>query len=168
MPLVVRKIEYTKWEQRKILDGESASADAITGSLRTQKNTLSLWSISNSTELEEAVLAIVSNFEKPDSIDVLVIESADLEKCGLEVKKSPGMTKYKEFSDRHRDIINLEYNSLGVVAGVVIESIGRLYNERIRSAEIKKILHKGLEEGKIDRADLHPKLQEKLFPSPPQ
>ena len=83
MALIVRKIDYNKWMQRKILDGEQPSADAVTNCMRTTRNTLSVWYINDSTELEEAVLAIASQFDHLDSADFLIIETLLLQEREL-------------------------------------------------------------------------------------
>jgi hypothetical protein len=59
MKLLVRKIERAKWMQKDVVNGATPSADAVTGSLRTKNNTLSVWQIENLDELEDAVIAFV-------------------------------------------------------------------------------------------------------------
>lgn len=165
MSLVVRKIEFGKWKQRNILAGEVPSADAITGSMRTTRNSLSVWSIANSVELEEAVLAIACNLQKTDALDFLIIESVLIKNCGLELDScGPGPTHYTQFIPKHRDVINLDYQSLGTMANIFIESIRRGYRVRFTSGELKKVLLDGIDSGKIKKDELDPSLVEKLYP----
>lgn len=165
MSLVVRKIEYNKWLQNKVLDGEQPSADAITNCIRTYRNTLSVWLINDSTELEEAVLAIVSQFDHIDAVDFLVIEAPMLREKALELECNQGITPYAAFVDKHCDIVNLDYTALGCVAKVVVESIRRSYRERFTRSQLKKILQEGIDRGKIRLEDLKESLQRKLSPA---
>ena len=162
MPLFVRKIALSKWKQNQALDGGHPSADAITGCLRTQDNTLSPWRIAGPEELEDAVLAIASQLQRLDAIDVVTIAPAALQQRGLKVAATPASTPYRSFGDRHHDIIELHYESLGRVAKVVVSAINAAMSAeqpigQSRQA-LKAIIMRGLEQGKI-RAD---HLQESL------
>ena len=78
MKLLVRKIKKAKWMQNNVLNGASPSADAVTGSLRTQNNTLSVWQIETSDELEDAVTAFVCQGQHLDTVDVVIFEESAL------------------------------------------------------------------------------------------
>lgn len=165
MTLIVRKIDYNKWMQSDILKGNHPSADAITNCMRTSRNTLSVWSLKDSTELEEAVLAIASQFDHLDAADFLIIETLLLEEKNLVLKRTPGQTPYSTFVNNHRDVVNLDYQSLGSMAEVIVESIRRLHNERFTSGQLKKILQKGIDEGKIKPDSLKESVRKKLLPA---
>ncbi len=162
MSLIVRKIELSKWKQRNITGGEPPSADAITNCMRTSKNTLSVWGIESSTDLEEAVLAIASQFDHLDTADFLIIETELLDSKGLSLENTPGFTPYKEFVNQHRDVIDLDYHKLGDMADVIVESIKRAYNQRFTKAMLKKILVEGIQQGKIDPEELKESVRSKL------
>ncbi len=162
MPLVVRKIEYNKWMQNKILEGEEPSADAITNCMRTRQNKLSVWSIKDEEELEDAVLAIVAQFDHLDSIDVLSIDRSLLEQNGLLLEKTPGITPYNNFTEKHLDIANLNYISLGFMANTVIKSIKQNRRKRFTSRKLIEMLTDAVCEGKISLSDLKPDIQKKI------
>jgi hypothetical protein len=175
MPFLVRKIELSKWKQRKILRGEPPSAEAITLDLKAIGNKLSAWEIDNVDELEEAVLAIVSGGTNLETIDIVMIDIARLEAERLRINQSQGPTKYSGFSDRHRDIIgleydSLEYDSLGRVARCIIESM-RFKNESVSTltdrftvSRLRGIFEAGIAASKIRPEDLHPDIR-KYFAS---
>ncbi|WP_024333895.1 hypothetical protein [Desulfotignum balticum] len=167
MSLLVRKIEYNKWMQRDILKGEEPSSDAITNCMRTTRNTLSVWCINDSTELEEAVLAIASQFDHLDTADFLIIEIPLLQEKHLLLNKSRGTTPYYKFADNHRDIINLDYSSLGTMAGIIVESIRRLYRERFTRPKLINLIKQGINDGKIQPEDLKESVRSKLLPAKP-
>ena len=162
MSLAVRKITFSKWNQRKILEGELPSADAITNCMKTTRNTLSTWLIADPTELEDAVLAIISPFKSLDTIDVVTIELSLLQDNNLELKASPGITHYAAFRDKHHDISNLDYDSLGRAANVIVTSIKQNSRVRFTHAKLKKILLQGIDDGKIIETELDESLQEKI------
>jgi len=73
MPFLVRKISYSKW--RASVEGDTTpSADAITSCMRTSGNTLSLWLIEDLTKLDDAIIAIASDFKQLEAIDIVPIE----------------------------------------------------------------------------------------------
>ena len=163
MPKVVRKIDHGKWMQRRILEGETPSADAITNCLKTTNNTLSLWAIDDDSEMDEAVLAIGSQFNDLDAIDIVTIDTSSITRRGLSTNQCPGLTPYKRFEDRHLDVVGLDYASLGLMADVIIDSLRQGSLKRIMREELKAIISKGVEEGKIEWADLKKKVQ-KIIP----
>jgi hypothetical protein len=162
MALFVRKIEYSKWAQRRILEGEQPSADAITNCMKTTRNTLSLWSIRDEGELDEAVLAIAAQGDHLDTIDVLKINPSLIKDRGLHVLKSQGLTPYAGFVNNHLDVVELDYTSLGIMAGVIVESIRHGGWKRVTFGELKRILTKAIEEGKVEMVELKPDVQKKI------
>lgn len=162
MPFVVRKIDYIKWTQRRILEGEQPSADAITNCMKTTNNTLSLWSVDDENEIEEAVLAIAAQFSDLDTIDILTIDPSLIKDRGLSIQKCLGMTPYKSFAERHLDVVELDYKSLGLMAEVIIESLRQDRWKRIFLSHLKTIISKGVDEGKIQWSDLKKKVREKI------
>jgi hypothetical protein len=163
MSLVVRKIDLAKWNQTRILDGEQPSADAITNCMRTTSNALSVWSIRDENELEEAVLAMAAQFEHIDAFDVLSIETSLMEERGLTLVHTQGRTPYAEFSNKHLDVTGLDYLSLGKMAAVIIESIRRNRNTRITTSRIKRILADAVLSGKVQSSELQPCVQAKIL-----
>ena len=148
--------------QNDIINGEDISADAITNCMKTTRNTLSTWKISNESEIEDAVLAIVSGHHHLDSIDVICLNSKALKMHGLTLEDTPGATPLESFSERHVDIINLSYTSLGAVANQIVENIKDGKVKRYTKGMQKKILKIAIESGRLKRDKLHPSLSMKL------
>lgn len=164
MPFVVRKIEYSKWTQRKILEGDQPSADAITNCMKTRSNTLSLWSIDEENETNEAILAIAAQLERLESIDILTIDPSLITNRGLSTQKCLGLTPYESFKEKHLDVVDLDYKSLGLMAEVIIESIRQGRRKRVLLSDLRTIISKGVDEGKIKRSDLKEKVREQISP----
>lgn len=162
MPLLVRKINMAKWMQNDILGGDDVSADAITNCIRTNQNALSTWQVNNEDEVTEAVLAIVASHQHLDAIDVVFIDPAYLEMTGINLKSTPGDTPVKELVNNHIDVSDLTYHSLGVIAKNIVQAIKEDKKKRITKGEIKRILNKAIELGRLTENDLHDSVRAKL------
>lgn len=163
MPYFVRKIEYAKWRQRNILEGEPPSADAITNCMKTRQNTLSLWKIDNENQLEDAVLAIATAGDHIDALDLIYIDfNMIIDDLCLD-DDNLGETPYEEFKDRHTDVTKLDYISLGILAESIIESLKKDQRKRFTASTLKKIIKEGIVDGKIDPERLKPNIQKKII-----
>ena len=167
MPLLVRKIDYPRWDH-DVLSGplmSDISADAITD-LKTKSNTLSVWYAASDDEVEEAVLAIVGTLTQLDAIDLIPLEQSALQAAGLELQEDTGRTWVKSMEKRHRNIVKLTYGSLGTIAGIVVDRI-REYTEkdkriRITVSEVRDILKKAISEKRLDLNDLPDSIRKKI------
>jgi hypothetical protein len=70
-----------------------------------------VWRVVDAGELNEAVLAMASEFDHLDSIDVVVLDHADLESAGLEIIETPGRTPIIEIANK-QTIAVIEFKSL--------------------------------------------------------
>ena len=160
MPFLVRKIELSKWRQRKVLEGESPSAETITLDLRATGNKLSVWEIDSEIEIEEAVLAYISKCDHLETMDLVIIEPSLINDNGLKVIESTEDTPYSDFARKHRDIIELDYDSLGRVWFCIVESMKlRLESTteqtvRFTKPKLIKILEQGISGNKINSEEL--------------
>lgn len=163
MSFLIRKIDgFNKWSQKNILKGEQPSADAITHCLKTKQNALSFWLIDDESQREEGVLAIAAQFDHLDSIDILLIDLSLIKKKRLSLLKNPGLTPYTDFIDKHFDVTNLDYLSLGAVAEVIVESIRQTRHKMFRESELVEILSSGVRAGKVQWSKLKPHVQKKI------
>ena len=165
MALFVRKIEKSKWMQTRVFDGEQPSADAITGSLRTRANTLSVWRIESLSELDEAVLAFVCQGEHLDTIDVVMFDERALVPHGLPTRQSQADTPYISFTQKHHDVHSLDYGSLGSMAAIVIDSLRNDLSQRYTRGQLKKLVQQAIDRGGVDIGQLNPKIAEAVDPA---
>lgn len=165
MKRFVRKIERGKWTEKKVwmkndtLNGGSPSADAVTGSLRTQNNTLSVWQIETFGELEDAVTAFVCQGQRLDTIDVVIFEESALSERHLKFQKEPADTPLKSFNDRHYDVCELDYHSLGQFSEVIVDSLrSKETTKRFTKAKLKELVKRAVADGKVALEDLNEKI----------
>lgn len=160
MAKFLRKIERNKWNCECIYCKDEVSADAITISLRTSGNTLSLWKYETEEGYQEALLAIIGALDHLVAIDVVVIEEKRLGQKQLELKQTNGLSAYTQYVRNHYDIIGLNYKTLGEVADLIVDYLkseeehSECKNTRLTRAKVKEELEKGISEGKIDIAKL--------------
>ncbi len=162
MPLLVRKINKSKWLQNNILEGEDVSADAITNCMKTSKNTLSTWRVNSVEEIDRAVLAIVSAHEHLDTIDVVWFEQEKLENVGIGLIATPGRTPIEALADDHVDVTNLTYKSLGNLANCVVGSFGQERVKRYTVGALKKLLKQAIYSGQLSKEAIAPSVASKL------
>lgn len=162
MSLLVRKINKAKWYKIDIENHSDVVADAITNCLKTTRNTLSVWHINDKEDLDEAVLAIVSNQDHIESIDVVILSETSLIETGIKIVTSPGNTPFQGFVDSHRDISELTYSSLGLIKDHIVERIRDENIVRYTKSKLTKLLLKAIEEGVLKRENLNDSLKSKL------
>ena len=154
LAMLVRKISQAKWQTFAHEDGKPVTADAVTGNLRTQNNNLSLWQISDLSELHEAVLAIVSGQERLDAIDLAALDENELVEKGFSFRKTLGSTPVKELQEIHRDVVSLTCNDLHPLAQVVISSFRQKRVRRISKKRILDIVTGAIKNERLELSDL--------------
>lgn len=162
MTLLVRKISKAKWYKVDIELTNDVAADAITNCLKTTRNTLSVWEIDTLEDLEKAVLALVSNQEHLDTIDVVILNQSFLQQKKLSIVKSPGQTPVKSLISKHRDIENLTFEGLGIVRDHIIQELRKNQIKRFTVSDLKKLLKQSIDSGLLNKEDLNCSIQNKL------
>ena len=167
MPLLVRRFERQRWDHDVRNDASipHVTADAITD-LKTKGNTLSVWYAESEAELDNAVLAIAGTLNQIDSIDVIALDMSDLKLAGLVLQEDVGATKIKGFDKRHRNIVELDYASLGVVARVMIDRLieydQKKKTTRITALQIQHMLEDAVSSSLLDWDDLPKDIRQKI------
>ncbi|HUT87224.1 MAG TPA: hypothetical protein VMX15_03975 [Candidatus Heimdallarchaeota archaeon] len=154
MSLLLRKIEKAKWMQNDIRGGEDVSADAITNCLKTTANALSVWEVGDESLVPDAALAMASQFDHLDTIDIVLLCQGALGKAGLEVKRSAATTALSEFAANHRDVVGLTYRKLGELARLIVDGIKGNRVRRYTKGKLLELLRGAVASGRISVDDL--------------
>lgn len=162
IPLLVRKIEKAKWMQNDILNGEEVSADAITNCTRTIKNTLSLWFIQDESNLDDAVLALASQAQHIETIDIVMLDESSLKAEGLNMENSQLELPVKRLNDSHFDVVGLNYSSLGIFASFIVSELKLEKVKRYTKAKIIKILQDSIGSGELQKENLNDNIRSKV------
>jgi len=154
MQLLVRKINRSKWNNADN-DVFKLASDAITSCLRTTRNTLSVWRIETENDLDDAVLAIASNFQKLETIDVVTLDGEYLVKVNVEHEQTDGITPVSDLVHNHFDLKNLNYYKIGLVAEHIIQRIQFNKIKRYTKKELESILKNAINQNRLRIEDLH-------------
>jgi len=152
---LARKIARAKWpsngnSSNRVTAAEIA-ADAVTGDLRTQENTLSFWTCPSGIDddVEEAALAIAATWERLDKLDIVWLATCDIQADGHILKKTRGKTPVTDLVERHVDLCELDYVQLGKVAQQIAMAIVLKRYRRLTKRSIKNLLTRAVEQERI-------------------
>lgn len=162
MSLLIRKINKAKWYQVDIENDSDVSADAITNCLKTTKNTLSVWYISSEEDLNNAVLALVSNLDHLETIDIVILEESLLENYNIRIVATPGETSIEELAKTHRDLAELTFSKIGTIKDHIVERIRTEHLKRYTKGSLKKLIQVAIKEGKLKLDDLKESVRENI------
>ena len=157
---LVRKISRAKWDKQfntdRGLAKEEISADAVTGDLRTQSNSLSFWrcSASEPNSIGDAALAIAAAGDRLDKLDIVWISDSELCNDGHVLRSTKGRTSVRDLVETHVDICNLDYTRLGRIAERVYIAIQDQHCRRLSRTQVKKLLESAIRHGRIASVDL--------------
>jgi len=151
---LIRKINRSKWFQIDIISNNDVSADAITNCLKTTKNTLSVWAIESEDDLNNAILAIVSNQDHIETIDVILLNDSELREQGITIIASSGNTPIESLRNIHRDLTELTFSKLGIIKEHIVERIRNEKLKRFTKGKLKKLLKDAIEKGFLELDDL--------------
>lgn len=158
---LVRKIARAKWSSEDDSSARVISADAVTGDLRTQGNTLSFWMCPSGadSDVEEAALAIAATWDSLGKLDLVWLATCDLEEDGHALQKTPGTTPVTDLVERHVDLCKLDYASLGKIAQRIDMAIVTGRYRRLTRKHVHDLLVKAVEQDRISPDKLSPGLQ---------
>lgn len=161
MSLLIRKINRGKWLQGEVVPAD-IPADAITGCMRTQRNTLSVWEVPDENKIDEAVLAIVSASDHLETVDVVQIDREYLEENEIDCIQTKGRTLVEDLADTHIDLSNLAYKELGIIAYHIADKFRQNKVIRYTRASTKKILIDAIQEKRLEVDNLKESIRRNL------
>src|SRR6056297_3423172 len=109
MLLLVRKINRNKWPKNGENEVFELSSDAITGCLRSSRNTISVWKIESEDDLEEATLALAAAGKRLDTFDVVILNGDKLSDLEIQMEQTDGRTVVSDLVNNHFDLKSLNY-----------------------------------------------------------
>ena len=157
-------ITRSKWEPKSGVEAGEISADAVTGDLRTQDNTLSFWRCGSGTkgDFEDTVLAIAAGRTDIAKVEIVWLDIEDLRADGQTLKDSQGRTPAKQLAHLHVDLCRLDFERLGKVARRVDSALNEQRYRRLTRVGVKNLLANAVRRGRIDINDLKVKVQSEV------
>jgi hypothetical protein len=165
MSYLVRKIERSKWNGSDTA-GAPIKADVVASCIRPLGSELSVWFAQNEADIEQAKLAMLAATTKLATIDLVVIPLVEVDGAGLTVASNRSELGPESLKSLHRDISNLDLDSLKKVAQIVQAHLAAGNSKRITRSECKEILQNAIAGKIFDRDELHQDLSSKLDPTP--
>lgn len=157
MSFLVRKFQRQKWPNdpdRCVFD---IASDVLTESLKTKGNTLSLWEVDSLDQLDNAILALVGSMQNLATMDIMIIEKEIIERLGIQIEECDGVTSIESLKHTHRNLIDLNYFSIGLIAEVILRRItSDTYCRRITEKKLKDKVRLAIDDGKILLEQLPP------------
>lgn len=122
MSYLVRKIssysQYYKISQTENI--HDVEADVMSCDLRTTKNCLSTWAITDPTEVDSAILAIASTSDHIEKMTFLILDETNIIANELEVvEETADCCPVSDLASAHVNISNLSYKKIGAVLSVL-------------------------------------------------
>lgn len=162
MSYLVRKITRSKWNGCDANIADPLLSDAVTNCLKTTSNTLSVWYAPDEKSIETAKLALLATLERFDAIDIIVIESKDVDNSKLPLLETNGDTQAKSLGSLHRDICVKTIDELKLAAKLVQAKVVTNSVTRIMKGQFKDIIKKAVADKLILAEDLPEKMAKEL------
>ena len=145
--MLLRKIASKgRWDKKKIASFITRPDALFTGDaiadLRTKSNTISVWHTPDLTDanLKPVLATMALNCDKIDKLFFVALDEKELQKKGLMFRYAQGLSASvtdAEILDRHRDIYEVDYWHLGILAEYIYDLIeeNKVYNKSKNTLE---------------------------------
>lgn len=158
--MLLRKIASSKrWNSTHISSLITRKDALFTGDaisdLRTQQNTISVWQTPdlNTNSIKDVIAVMALNCDKIDKIFYVALDEKELERRGLIINNTRGCCPPitdTNILDRHRDISEVDYWHLGLLAEYIYELVkeGKVYSAT--AADVKSYIADVITNNKLD------------------
>ena len=142
-----------RWDGSTFINREGAhfSGDAI-ADLRTQKNTLSVWYMNSSVEENDAIVAMCLNRSSLDKFVYVTIEEEEFDKASITYERALGKSddvSKKEILEQHRDLTNLDYDQLGIIAHIIHEKVSSKQSRTLSKKKVAELVVNAIAANKV-------------------
>lgn len=124
---LLRSFSLSKWSPNLTKDLINFETDPITGCTRTQSNELSVWEIDSfdwdGELINKIITAFALNKDAPATLDFIFLDGNFLQEKGVEIVHKDAETPYEEMNKYHKDLTNLTFEKLGIVADHIVNQL---------------------------------------------
>ena len=155
----LRKITRGKWPKEESIAQatlKDVQADTIFAELTTDQNKLSVWEVETEEDIIDAFIALGSNCSYFGAIEAVKINGDILK--GIDFDNEAGDTPAIEINEKHRNIINLNYVSLGEVVSSILYGLRNDGYVRKNRRQMRDILVEAYNSSKLDTTRIEPTL----------
>jgi len=162
MSYLVRKISRAKWLPTNGVSGDEIPADAISVDLRTKENALSFWRVDArrwDDGLRQVALALATNADRIDKMDLTWVKSEDLAAEGISVNATAGNTPIQSLSHMHVDVNQLDTVRLCSVAKFLSHAIEQNCFTRFTKSDLLQEIAAAIKQNLVSLKDLNETVQ---------
>lgn len=174
MSILARKTTLSKWQRAYDIcknNIDHLPADVITSDLRTFGNTLSTWKVdcdeNHKMLLDDVIIALLTGpkVERIETIDLIFIDTDRYNQ--FEYQNTDGCTLVESLKEKHYDVCNLNFKSLGEFCVVYLDAIKECSKENIRFIKFSKrqvtaILKDAIKNRRVSLENFSEKMQENV------
>ena len=154
MSYLVRKIERSRWNGSDVA-GSRIKADVVASCIRPNSSELSVWFAESNADIAQAKLAMLAAMNKLATVDLVILAIGDVQEAGLKFVTTLPNVGPESLKPLHRDIYDLDLDSLKVVAQIIQEHIVGSKTERLTRETCKQILKNAIQNKVFSATDLH-------------
>lgn len=161
---LARKITRSKWGDPLPAVAAQIPADAVTADLRTQGNSLSFWKCGGGTEkeVEDAVLALASAWERIDKIEIVLIAEDKLTSSGNKLRCKAGNTPVTDLRGQHVDVYCLNHERLGEIALCIVKAIIAGQYKRLTRKKVTDVLITAVDGQRVELQALADRVRDEI------
>lgn len=137
-------------------------ADTVVTEFKTDNNKLSVWKTEDERDIEDAFIALGANCSNIGSISAVKISLDELD--GISFDDEEGNTPTIEINQKHRNITDLNYLSLGDVISAVIACLQK--EDRVvekSKAEMRNILVRAYLDNRLVVQAMNPSIVDEII-----
>ncbi|WP_283149746.1 hypothetical protein [Silvimonas soli] len=161
MSYLVRKIERSRWNGSDIA-GSRIKADVVASCIRPNGSELSVWFAENEADIAKAKLAMLAAMNKLATVDFVILPIAEIQDAGLKVVSTLPTLGPESLKALHRDIHDLDLDSLKVVAQIIQEHIVNKKAVRLTRDACKRMLLGAIQSNEFSADELHADIAKNL------
>ena len=160
-PILLRKIQKSRWFGRVNIAAGEAPADALKD-LETSGNKLSVWLVDeNELDVRRVITALAASRDHVTNVDYVVLDYEVFEGMKLKLEIARGNTHDDGANQRwHRDLVELSATQVANFANAVVAK-GK--KARATERDVISWIQTAVAAGHIDRERLQPNVVAKVF-----
>lgn len=163
----IRKVQSIgRWDgtQDPLYEGAFSSGDILLGDLRTENNTLSIWSYNTEEEKNEVLAAIALTRDHVEKLAYVELDDAYINNLEIPITPEAGIADgviKQDILDRHANLSKIDFWRIGYVAEYLSKyAADATTHNQISKRKVFNIIKEQIDKRNIDFTQMRPLLQE--------
>lgn len=159
----INSINHWDVRQMDLYKGSFSTGDILFSELKTDKNTLSLWSYQDDQEISDLLVAIALGRDSIQKLVYVIMDDEGIEKMGIPCKPERGDAdglKSENILMKHVNLTNIDFWRLGYVAEYLCElTQNNATHSCITENELFKLIRSRVEGGMVIVDEMNEKMR---------